>query len=117
MTILIAYSIVLTPALFILVSISINIPIVVSSVDAISEMRRTFSKLSTQTLISASFDNLHILFILSGVTIWLVIKISLIPPDTITSASDTFAEQIPLTVPPASICIKASLGVFKFLPC
>ena len=71
----------------------------------IDEISRKLRSSSTATFMSADRDRAHTRAILSGVTTWLVISMSLMPPSIITSASDTLAAHTPPTVPPDSICL------------
>jgi hypothetical protein len=64
-------------------------------------------------MISACLFNSNSLEILIESTIWFAIRISLIPADTITSASLSFAQMIPIA--PLSIAALAISGIFYSL--
>ena len=106
-----------TPPLPICVSTSIRTPIWTPFSAATSEIVSMFSALSTVTLTSPCLFREASLASLSLVTIWLGISTSVMPPSTITSASESLAVHTPLSVPPACICMLARRGLLMFLVC
>ena len=96
---------------------SITTPTVAPLASAISDSSRTLRGSSTVTFTSARRARAHTRSSLSEVGTSLVMRMSSMPPSIIASASAVLAVHTPPTVPPARICIRASIGVLMSLEC